>query len=207
MSAFSKVAARLSRMQRGKSFNIEGFYSLGTLTAVQKAMSRLAQAGEVVRVSKGYYVRPKPLKAMPAIKVTTSARELAHTWAKNHSYSLVPQGLEAAHRLGLQQQAPMKTIYWSSGPTRTFKIGNEVVEIKHRAKKVLRWPNKPEGALLRGLLALAPGEVAESDILLAFKRLSLATPEAIKVVQKLRNQALPPAWQSKLAHCEVMLLS
>lgn len=205
MSIYSKVEHRLSRMQRGKPFSIEGFYSLGTLSAVQKAMSRLAQSGEITRVSKGYYVRPKPLAIMPSIKTTTSAIELAHTWAKDHGYALVPQGLEAAHRLGLQQQAPMKVIYWTSGPSRSFKIGSEVVEVKHRANKNLRWANKPEGALLRSLSVLSPSEVAESDILQVFNRLSLSGSEAANIVRKLREQVLPKSWQRKLEYCEEVL--
>jgi hypothetical protein len=206
MSTFSKVESRLNHLQRGKPFSIERFYTLGTVSAVQKAMSRMAQGGVIERVSKGYYVRPKPLKAMPSIKMTTSAKELAAVWAKDHGYTLVPQGLEAAHRLGLQQQAPMKVVYWSSGPSREFRIGNEVVEVKHRADRALLWPNKPEGSLLRGLLVLSPNEVADSEVMLAFKRLSLAKPEALQAIKKLRDQVLPQDWQKKLAHCEEMLM-
>ena len=62
MSVSTLVANRVSRMKRGTPFSIEGFYSLGTTTSVQKAMSRLAKEEKIVRVAKGIYSRPKPLK-------------------------------------------------------------------------------------------------------------------------------------------------
>src|SRR5690606_23930529 len=108
MSVAMKVSSRVNRMKRGVPFPITGFYSLGSRTSVQKAMSRLAQQGGVQRVSKGFYVRPAPLPSMPSLKTTTSAEQVARAWAKEHGYKLVSQGQEAAYRLGFQTQAPMK---------------------------------------------------------------------------------------------------
>ena len=56
MSVSTLVANRVSRMKRGTPFSIEGFYSLGTTTSVQKAMSRLAKEEKIVRVAKGIYL-------------------------------------------------------------------------------------------------------------------------------------------------------
>ena len=63
-------------MQRGTPFTIEKFYSLGSVTAVQKAMSRLTKEGEIVRVAKGIYSRPKPLAALPSIKIQLKLKML-----------------------------------------------------------------------------------------------------------------------------------
>ena len=143
MSVALKVSNRVERMKRGVPFSITGFYALGNRTSVQKALSRLAQEGVVERVSKGIYVRPKPLPSMPSIKTTASAEQVAKVWAKEHGYKLVSQGQEAAYRLGLQTQAPMRTIFWSNGPSREFRIGNEVVEVRHITEQKLRWGNAP----------------------------------------------------------------
>ena len=157
-----KVTSRVNRMKRGVPFSITGFYSLGNHTSVQKALSRLAQEGVVERVSKGFYVRPKTLSSMPSIKATTSAEQVARVWAKEHGYKLVRQGQEAAYRLGLQTQAPMKTVYWSNGPSREFRIGNQVVEVRHIGAQKLRWVKEPVGSLLRGLLVTPPESVEVS---------------------------------------------
>lgn len=207
MSVTKLVANRLSRMKRGTPFSIEGFYSLGTITSVQKAMSRLTKEGEITRVAKGIYSRPKPLPSIPSIKITAKAEDVAKTWARTHKYKIVPQGLETAYRLGLQTQAPVKSVYWTTGPSRNFQIGNEVVQVKHTTERKLQWINKPEGTLYRGLLALSPEHTSISTLLIAIKRLNLNEKESIRMIQKLRNSNVLEVWKSKLAQLEIRLSS
>lgn len=202
MSVASKVNGRVNRLKRGEPFSITGFYALGSLTSVQKAFSRLAKEGVVERVGKGLYVRPKPLPSMPSIKTTTSAERVAKVWAKEHGYKLVDQGQEAAYRLGLQTQAPMKTIYWSNGPAREFRIGNQVVEVRHITDQKLRWPGAPEGVLLRGLLVTPPESVEVSNLRNALQRLSLSARESVAVIRKLYALPQLQAWEPKLRELE-----
>ncbi|MFK4754658.1 DUF6088 family protein [Oceanobacter antarcticus] len=203
MSVAMKVSSRVNHMKRGVPFSITGFYSLGSRTSVQKAMSRLAQESVVERVSKGFYVRPKPLPSMPSIKTTASAEQVAKVWAREHGYKLVSQGQEAAYRLGFQTQAPMKTVYWSNGPSREFRIGNQVVEVRHISGQKLRWEKTPEGMLLRGLLVTPPGSVELSGLKKAIQRLSLSPVETRSVLHKLRSLPLLNAWQGKLQQLEL----
>ncbi|QEY17817.1 hypothetical protein D0C16_18560 [Cellvibrio sp. KY-GH-1] len=202
MSVAQKVLARLNRMQRGVPFPIGSFYELGSETSVQKAFSRLVKEGVVARVSKGFYARPKPLPSLPSIKTTASANEVARAWAKKHGYKLVSQGLESAYRLGFQTQAPMKAVYWSNGPSREFKIGNQIVEVRHIAERKLRWENKPEGALLRGLLVTPPQSVEVSDLKRAVQRLSLSASEVKMITRKLSSLPQLSEWKSKLQQLE-----
>lgn len=198
MSVAMKVTYRVERMKRGSPFSIAGFYTLGSRTSVQKALSRLAKEGVVERVSKGFYVRPKPLPSMPSIKVGASAEQVARAWAKSYGYKMVRQGQEAAYRLGFQTQAPMKVIFWTNGPSREFKIGNEVVEVRHISHHKLRWEGEPEGELLRGMLATRPASVDVSHLKKAFERLSLKPFEVNEIVRKLSMLPQLSAWQAKL---------
>lgn len=203
MSIAEKVATRLSRMRKGQPFVIEGFYTLGSRTSVQKAMSRLAQQGVVVRVSKGIYVRPNPIKNIPSIKLTTSPEQVARKWARKNGYKLVPQGQQSAYRLGFQTQAPVKTIFWTNGPSREFRIGNSVVVVKHVAESKLRLPTSPEGELLRGMSVTNANAVSISTLKKAFERLGVYSSEASKVVSKMRSYVLPAGWESKLTDLEL----
>lgn len=189
-------------MKRGEPFSITGFYPLGSRTAVQKAFSRLSREGVVERVSKGFYVRPKPLPSMPSIKTTASAEQVAKVWARENGYKLVSQGQEAAYRLGLQTQAPMKIIYWSNGPSRKFRIGNDVVEVRHITGQKLRWEKEPEGVLLRGLSVTPPESVDVSRLQKAFQRLSLTPVQTQEVARKLSSLPSLSAWQNKLHQLE-----
>ena len=202
MSVAMKVATRINRMKRGTPFSIAGFYTLGSRASVQKAISRLAQEGVVERVSKGFYVRAKPLPSMPSITTTASAEQVAKAWAKGRGYKLARQGQEEAYRLGLQTQAPMKTVFWSTGPSREFKVGNQTVEVRHTSAQKLRWEKKPEGVLLRGLLVTPPEAVEISGLEKAIHRLSLTPAEARTVIGRLASLPLLTSWKSKLQQLE-----
>lgn len=198
MSIAMKVATKINRMRRGVPFSITGFYTLGSRTAVQKAFSRLANEGMVERVAKGFYVRPKPLPSLPSIKTTASADQVAKAWAKEKGYKLVGQGQEAAYRLGFQTQAPMQTIFWSNGPTREFRVGNQVVQVRHVTAHKLKWQGTPKGALLRGLLVTPPGAVGLSALKQAANRLSLSPSETRHVAKELSEVPFLVRWESQL---------
>jgi len=194
-------------MKRGFPFSINKFYSLGTVTSVQKAMSRLAKEGLIIRVAKGIYSRPKPLASIPSIHITAKAEDIAKTWAQTHKFKICPQGFEEAYRLGLQSQAPVKSIFWTTGPTREFKIGNEIIKVRHTSAVKLRWLNKPEGTLFRGLLTLSPEHTSLESLKIAIKRLHLTTKEAIHIIDKLKRFSLLKRWQPKLQQLEASFLS
>lgn len=205
MSISAKVTQRIQRMKRGVPFAINRFYELGSETAVQKALSRLAEEGVISRVAKGIYVRPKSLPSLPSITLKPSAVTIAQVWAKEHNYTLVSQGMEAAYRLGFQTQAPVKTIFWSDGPSRSFVVGKEVVEVRHIARGKLRWNDRPEGELLRGLSVTSASEVELPVLHNAFKRLGLTKHDCQAVVQRLKASSLPKAWQQKLSELETRM--
>ena len=78
--------------------------------AVSQALSRLARRGDLERVSKGLYYRPRPTvlgasrPAPDAVAVRSSAKRLH------------PAGLTAAHYLGFTTQNPAFPEYASSAP-------------------------------------------------------------------------------------------
>lgn len=200
-----RISSKVNHMKRGLAFPISSFYKLGTRASVQKTMSRLAKKGVIQRVSKGFYVRPKPLESLPSIATTTTAVQLAHAWSKEYNYKLVPQGIEEAYRLGLQSQAPVQSVFWSNGPTQQFKIGHEVVGVRHVTERKLRWPNKAEGQFLRAFSVMPPESVSISSFISATKRLGLSTGDAKNVIKKLKTTALSIAWQNKLNEFEYAL--
>ena len=192
-------------MKRGIPFSINRFYALGSVTAVQKTLSRLALKGDISRVDKGIYVRPKSLPRLPSITLKPSATSIAQVWAKRHNHTLVPQGMEAAYRLGFQTQAPVKTIFWTNGPSRRFVVGKEVVEVRHTARSKLRWNGRPEGELLRGLSVIPPSEVTLPTLYNAFKRLGLTDHDGLAALHRLKTLPLLKAWQQKFSELESWL--
>ena len=202
MSTSEKITRQLRHMRRGVPFSISQFHELGSSASVQKTLSRLAQEGVVERVAKGMYVRPKPLASMPSIKITASAEQIAKKWAQQYGYTLVRQGFESAYRLGLQAQAPVKTVFWSNGANRTFSVGNEVVYMRYIAESKLRWRSRPEGELLRSFNVTPANSVKLSELKNALSRLKLSETESRTAIRKLKAVPLPEGWKVKLEQFE-----
>lgn len=187
MSIQIKVETRIKRIKKGIPFSINGFYELGGHAAVQKALSRLAKSGFIVRVQRGIYCRPKPLKAIPSIKKTASTEQVVRLWAKQNKYKLVPQGMEEAYRLGLQTQAPIRKVYWTNGPSKEFVVGNQKIVVVHKRDALLKWGNTPAGRLFRALFIFKSNELSLSALTIAFSRLKLLGKEANTLIKKMRS--------------------
>ncbi|GAA3977877.1 hypothetical protein GCM10022278_38270 [Allohahella marinimesophila] len=190
-------------MKRGAPILIEQFRDLGSLTSVQKALSRLAQEGVVERVYRGIYARPAFVAGMSSIKVAASAQQIAKKWAQRYGYTIVSQGAESAYRLGFQTQAPMKIVLWSDGADKTFAVGNQVVEVRNVAESQLRWKSRPAGKFYRAISVTPANSVklnALKDALLS--RLNLDETQSLDVIRKLKSVPLPEGWHAKLERLE-----
>ena len=139
---------------------------------------------------------------MPSIKITASAEQIAKKWAQQNGYTLVRQGIESAYRLGLQTQAPVKTVFWSNSANRTFSVGSETVEVRHVAESKLRWKSRPEGELLRSFTVTAANSVKLSELKKALSRLKLSKAESRTAIRKLKAIPLPEGWHVKLEQLE-----
>lgn len=192
----------IDNLERGAPFYIDELYELASKGSVQKAIGKLVRAGKVVRVSKGMYAAPKPLPSVPSIVITTSPEEIARLWAKKHGYRLVSQGVEAAYKIGFQTQAPVRTVYWSDGPTRKFTFGNATLFIRRVSNKKLKFSGQALGGLLRAIYATNADAIEMKDLQTAFNRLSITSIEMARMLKQLQEEPLPKKWISKLKSFE-----
>lgn len=113
--------------------------------AVECEMSRLAAAGEVIRVRKGLYWKgPRTRVGMPAPRPAAVALEVAGPGSG-------PAGLSAAHALGLSTQVPAV----------------EVVAVPGRAPSPVRGARFAARSIERRIHGLRPMEVALIEVLRA----------------------------------------
>ncbi|WP_353620549.1 DUF6088 family protein [Pseudomonas sp. MWU13-3659] len=59
MSVAESIASHIKYLPKGKPFTIDRFIEAGSRASVDKALSRLVQAGTLERVARGVYMRPK----------------------------------------------------------------------------------------------------------------------------------------------------
>lgn len=104
-------------------FFVGDFISYGNRDAVNKALERLVEKGQMLRVARGIYCYPKMEKVYGLGMVPPSLEDIAKAMAKRDGARIVPTGLYAQYQLGLTQQIPMNIAYLTDGVSRTINLG------------------------------------------------------------------------------------
>ena len=99
-------------------------------------------------------------------------------------------GAEAANRLGLSTQVPTRTVYWSTGPGRTLRIGNQEIIIKSRRN--LLGADSAAGPVIAALKYIGKKGLSES----IERQLASQLPESVRE-ELLRSISELPAWMEK----------
>ena len=129
---------------------------LGSRTAVDQALSRLARSGRLMRICQGVYMSPVETRfGTCAPNVDKALEALADLW----NVTIAPGGGAAAHVLGLTTQIPVRSVYFTSGPKRRLRFGNLDVELRHAPRWQLAAPRRRAGEIIRALAWLGPAEV------------------------------------------------
>lgn len=102
-------------------------------------LSELCNAGKLVRVATGIYVKPKMSRFGP---VMPTIGEIAQTIAKRDDAQLLPTGATAENYLGFSTQVPMNAVYLTSGTPRKIKIGRRTLTLKHSVPSTFAYKGK-----------------------------------------------------------------
>lgn len=139
----------------GALLTAKGLLHLGQRAAVDQALSRLARRGKLLRAGRGLYVRPVEsrfgARAPTTEKVVAGLAELRGETVASH-------GAVAANALGLTAQVPVRSVYLTSGPSRTLRLGRQSVEMRHAPAWQLVLAGRPAGEILRALAWLGPSK-------------------------------------------------
>lgn len=152
MSVAQAISHRIKRMKKGKPFVRTVFAELGSRAAVDKALSRLVQAGRLERVARGVYMRPKLSTYVGWVR--PSPITIMNILAKANGETIQIHGAEAVRRLGLSTQMQVVPVYYTSGRTREIKAGNAVVRLNHVSSDRLQHAGNKVGLALTALYYL-----------------------------------------------------
>lgn len=161
---------------------------LGTRSAVDQALSRLARNGRLMRICQGMYAHPVETRfgiRPPTIeKVVSSLSVLT-------GETIVPSGGASANVLGLTTQVPVRTVYLTSGPDRYLKLGKLRVELRHAPSWQLVAPRRKGGDTIRALAWLGSREI---DVHVGMIRRSLTDDELLELAEL---RASMPTWMAE----------
>jgi len=188
VSVLELVREKAQQYPLGEPFSVKEMRGVGSRAAVDQALSRLTKMGEIQRVARGFYARPKTSPMLGMLSVPGA--KIAQAAARAQGAKLLISGAEAANRLGLSTQVPTRTVYWSTGPSRTLRIGNQEILIKSRRNLV--GADSAAGPVIAALRYIGKKGMSES----IESQLASQLPESVR--QELL-QYIPelPAWMEK----------
>ena len=191
MSAMSSVKAFLTSVPAGEPFSSNSLRQLATTENIRQILNRLVKSGELSRVARGVFVKPKSVANLG--KVLPSATEIAKTLTESTGETIAIHGAEAARQLQLSTQVPLRLIFYTSGNSRTLRIANRTIKLKHVNPSQLIAPGTMPGLVISALAYLGKKNVTRHTLELIEKRISAKDFKA--TVQLMKSM---PAWMSDI---------
>ena len=187
MSVQEIIEKSVRARRRGEPFTSAEFKKVGPPAAVRRELQRLAQSGKIKMVADNIFVKPKTHKLLG--ELAPALPKVVKALTTKQGYVCQITGAEAANRLGLSTQVPMKPIYLTSGPSRLVKLGKLELELRHKPSGELLAAGRPAGDVIQALLYLGPRAVERTHV----ERLrNTLEPETKVKLRKLAAQL--PTW-------------
>jgi len=166
-----EILAHAQGLPEGTPVAAKSLLHLGNRAAVDQALSRLSERGQLFRAGRGVYLRPITSRFGTR---APSVQQAVEALATLRGEVIVPSGAVAANAFGLTTQVPIRSIYLTSGRSRTMSLGKQVVELRHAPRWQLALAHKPAGEVVRALAWLGP-EKSEAALKALKQKLSPAT--------------------------------
>jgi len=188
-SVWRKIRAK----HRGWVFTPREFAALGNRAAIDQTLSRLHRAGNIRRLARGIYEFPR---VHPRIGVLSPSPEaVAKAMAARTRSRITVSGATALNQMGLSPQVPVQNLYLTEGPSRTVRIGNQTVTLKHVAPSKMIGAGTEAGIVIQAVRSLGKKGIGELPARALAKRLPPGVKAAVK---RLTPDA--PAWAQPVLH-------
>ncbi|CAH1660603.1 conserved hypothetical protein [Hyphomicrobiales bacterium] len=155
-----QIIEHAKQLPEGTPVAAKSLLYLGTRAAVDQALSRLAERGQLIRAGRGVYLLPVMSRFGAR---APSVEQAVEALAAQRGEVIVSSGAVAANSLGLTTQVPVRSVYLTSGRTRKMSLGKQTVELRHAPRWQLAMAHRPAGQALRALAWLGP-ERAETAL-------------------------------------------
>ncbi len=183
----SRILSSIHGRGRGSVFVPADFFEIGSRTAVDVALHRLARKGVIRRLARGVYDFPKSHPVLGLLQ--PSAEAVARAIAGRDRLRLQPAGAYAANILGLSEQVPAKAVFLTDGPSRTVRVGTTTIQLRHTTQRNMTAAGRLSGLLIQALRALGEEHITRTRR----EHLKRAIP-AERRRELLRDINLAPAW-------------
>jgi len=186
-STDTKVARHIRHSQRGTVFTPALFARLGSRAAIDKALQRLVASGEIRRLSRGLYDKPRHDEVLGTL--WPSVEMVVKAIVGKDKIRIQPAGVYAANLLGLSEQVPAKIVYLTDGTSRSIHAGPMRIVLKHTSPRDMAASKRTSGTVIQALKSLGPRHITPER--LEHLRKTIPLPKRQELLDDLH---LAPSW-------------
>jgi len=160
------------------------FADLGGRAVIDKTLQRLTTAGDLRRIDRGLYDRPRKneLTGRPTVP---DYRAVIRAVARRDQVRIVVDGMTAANDLGLTTAVPARIEVLADARLKPIKLGNQDIHFKFAAPSRLYWAGRPAMRVVQALHWMQDMLAQDSErqrVQIALRRL-LADPQHGQEIQ------------------------
>lgn len=187
----TQLSRRVQRSASGTVFTPDSFATMGSRSAIDKALQRMVARGELRRLSRGLYDKPRQDALLGTLWPSVDA--VVKAVAGKDRIRTQPAGVYAANLLGLSEQVPAQVVLLTDGISRTVQAGPMKISFKRTTPRQMAAAGRLSGLLIQAFKNLGAPHITPTR--LQRLRQTLPAEERTKVLQDL---ALAPAWMRPL---------
>jgi hypothetical protein len=151
--ALDLKATILDRMEAQAPFGVwtpTDFVDTGSRDAVDQALHRLVRAGDVRRIGRGLYDRPR-LNSLTRQPSTPDPKAVIDTLGRRDNARMLVDGITAANDLGLSDAVPAKVVVHTDARLSPQQFGGLSIAFKRTAPSKLYWAGRPAMRVVQAL--------------------------------------------------------
>ena len=126
------------------------FVGAGSRDAVDQALHRLVRAGDVRRIGRGLYDRPR-INNLTRQPSAPDPKAVIDALGRRDNARMLVDGITAANDLGLSDAVPAKVVVHTDARLATQRIGGLDIAFKRAAPSKLYWAGRPAMRVVQAL--------------------------------------------------------
>jgi len=194
-----QILDRVNAPGAGPVWTPVDFLDLGPRAAVDKALQRLAAHGDLRRVDRGLYDKPR-VSGLTGKPNAPDSSAVIDAVARRDQIRCVVDGLTAANDLGLTTAVPARVTVLADARLRPIHLGKQEIRFKQAAASRLYWAGRPAMRVVQALHWLHDVVPSDGPRILDRLRALLAGPDHGPAIRGDLRARLPtlPIWMQSI---------
>jgi hypothetical protein len=195
----STISSLITTAAPGHVWVPNDFAHLGSRGVIDKTLQRMVQAGDLRRLERGLYDRPRA-NSLTKRSTVPDYRAVLDALARRDQLRMLVDGMTAANDLGLTDAVPARVTIHTDARRRSITLDNLVIEFRQTAPSRLYWAGRPAMRIVQALHWLKDTLGTDRERVLARLSQVLADPTHGKAMcdDLLQGFSTLPAWMQDL---------